>query len=58
MSVELKLDYKKDALLKKKYEQTLSCRDCNTDKLYIIQVDWTTYAMCPKCLKYTVIHDG
>ena len=53
----LELDYKEDHTTGEK-GQILSCKDCGTTKLNVIQVDWTTYAKCPKCLKYTIIHDG
>lgn len=54
---ELKLDYKEDYTVGEK-GQRLSCRDCGTDRMNIIITDRETYAVCTKCNKFALIHDG
>ncbi len=40
---------KEKKILKDKFEQRLICNWCNTDKMYVIDVDWDTYIICTKC---------
>lgn len=54
---KLELEYKNDATIGKK-GMRLYCQDCGTDKMNIVQVGWATYAVCTKCTKFVLIHDG
>ncbi len=54
---ELELNYEKDDTIGEEGKR-LSCKDCGTDKMNIVQVSWTTYAICIRCNRFTCIHDG